>query len=284
MDEPGKMIVENIFTSTFDSTMTISSAQCTRHFNDINSDFLVTMNSPVCMIKFIKLQMFTGNVIYNLPDSFVLDEQGFPLVTVMFPEGIWTSANVEAGLAALLTTNSPSGSTYTVVFTPLTAKLTITTSGPAFRFRMDFTSQSVDYSNHTLASLGFANTIPNEPLLPYNTSQTGINPINLSPYNNSPFYIHISSTDVTGNKGTYSGLYTYVVNSNNLSGQLTSYTAGTTYNQSGRAPTFDNMYQFRLRITDLYNKPIRFQHPVTIILSYTQDLLTPQGTMKPRPW
>lgn len=264
------LYISNIFNNSFDSRIYVLSSQCVEKHNNFNSDFTVKLYNKPSSPKFLKLLNFNGNVLYNLPDSFILDESGQPLVTLTFPDGVYDDLNFEAALANLLTAGSPSGSTYTVVFDLLTKKITITSTGGTFRFRMDLTSNFTNPSNHTLAALGLAGQSPNTPLLPYSNPLIAPHPINLAAYNNTAYQILVSPLDHTSNFGTYGNTYNFLVSPNNLSGQNTQSLTNSSYHQASGVNPSTNLSVLRIQIFDSWGNFIKFQYPVEIIFSWSE--------------
>lgn len=105
-----------------------------------SSRFRIQMNYRLERITSVQLvSAIIPNTIYvfstdRLNTVITLKENALPTTFLVIPDGTYDVTALCTMLSNLLTTGSPSGSTYTVTFDTATQKLTFTTTGPTFQF------------------------------------------------------------------------------------------------------------------------------------------------------
>ena len=190
-----------------------------------NSNFQVELDFDITP-SIVGLSYFSvPNTIYNFGyDPIILEEQGFPPVSVNVPIGIYeaslTSFNpIGPALANALTAASPSGNTYTVTIDPLLVKFVITASTTPFKFN------EIDArNNYTYYHLGFNSRYPLDTPQTFALSQTSSGQFNLLPVRNN-IYIRITEF-VNRHQSCRGNTFTYGVPSLAISRQAAGFAVG----------------------------------------------------------
>lgn len=247
------VLVRNIFSNSLDNRFTIDSSQC-KLINNNYCDFIASFNGTPHQpsnLKLLSAKIGRG-LVYNFWKPFYLVETGFPPVLYTPTLGIYTSSNIGTQLSTQLTAISPSGSTYTVTLDAFNARLTFTSTGPTFTFRMNLIDNFNTTRNLSLEQLGFINDFPESAIpTPANPLLAPL-PINLSPLAANNFFVHVSGVDNTKNMSTYGLSYTFVIDGSSVSRQISGTTSGTSYHESVRVNSSYNLSEIRITITDVW--------------------------------
>lgn len=139
----------------------ISSISANVNSNETPNKFTITLNNPLLQVRYLRLEM--ASIPYNFYPvwsnaSIPLSETGHATIFIPIPQGGYSYTQFATLLATLLTTNSPSSSTYTVTFNENTEQYTFVSNGPTFAFLWTLTRIR---GNNAYQLLGFNQLIWN---------------------------------------------------------------------------------------------------------------------------
>jgi hypothetical protein len=197
-------------------------------------------------------------------DSWILDEQGFPPVTLKLPQSFYTATNFPGDLQTFLNANSPGGLVYTVTLDPNTGRLTISTTS---NFRFGDGTTGVNILNDFYYSIGY-NDVTGNIVVPYALSHTPNGTINLAPIRDALF-VEIS---VLRNKGISNSncSYTFIVPEGSISRQIGTYSSGSGFRQLVKGDMNQSVSEFTVSITDSRGRYIMASGGNTVlVLSFT---------------
>lgn len=206
------------------------------------------------------LSFNVSNVVYNLRDSIILEENGFPPVTITPPAGAYDYWNWPAIFSAFLTANSPSGATYTCTLDLFTLKATIA-STTLFKFN------NVTPRNGTYYALGFNSSVP-EPVQVFALSQISTGHWDFLALRGN---ILVKISEFVSNPiGDTLSSYTFVIPAVSITTQNNSFTASGSFHQSYKHTMDSRIEAISVELLTEAGFPL----PVlggntTLVLSYT---------------
>lgn len=205
------------------------------------NSFIVTLDRSI-VFDTIKLNFFScPNTIYNLTDSFILEEFGFPPVTGTMPLGFYTINNIDTRLKAYLESISPSGATYTVTVDFFQAKITIAST-------TNFKFNDITVENNFYFALGYNDRVQPTPQVLAASQISSGNYNFLSVYGN--IYVAIKELPNPQQLGTNRISYNFVIPATNISRTVSSFTSQSGFFQWAKASFADPITQLTITLYD----------------------------------